>query len=770
MRQPVEVWAGIECSLNRVGNRYGDQLVRGGQYDRPEDVDRLAALGVRAVRFPVLWERVVALGASAWKWTDDCLERLRAHGIAPIIGLLHHGSGPANTSLIDPRFPAQLARFARTVAERYPWVDRFTPINEPLTTARFSALYGHWYPHARSPRDFARAVITQCQAIVAAMRAIREVTPHARLVQTEDLGKTHSRECLRYQAEFENERRWLTFDLLCGRVRGRHPLVKYLRWAGIASRELDAFAENACPPDIIGINHYLTSERFLDEQLASYPESTHGGNHRHRYADVEAVRVLRDGLAGPYTLMRETWERYRAPVAVTEAHLACTREQQLRWLDEVWRSASQLRGEGANIVAVTAWSAFGAHDWSSLLRRDDGVYEAGLFDIRAPEPRPTALARMVQSLALCGSYDHPALHGPGWWRSDERLTYPPVSLRAPRAAHAFIPRAPAATTRPMLIVGATGTLGRAVVRACEVRGIKHWALTRRELDIADANAVAAAVARHRPWAIVNCAGFVRVDDAERERGACQRENVDGARVLAAACAAAGARFVTVSTDLVFDGHKRAPYVETDDVRPLCEYGRTKAEAEAMVLAANPQALVIRTAAFFGDHDPYNFVTCALQSLASGQTYTAISDIVVSPTYVPDLVEGMLDLLIDGESGVWHLANGGAVTWEELARRAAHTVGVSTANLRAVPVEELGLAAPRPRYTALESVRGTLLSPLDDALQRYARARAWEQSYGGVTSAGTHGPVNQPKRSSRNSTPSTHDGSRAALLARAQDQV
>ena len=128
-------------------------------------------------------------------------------------------------------------------------------------------------------------------------------------------------------------------------------------------------------------------------------------------------------------------------------------------------------------------------------------------------------------------------------------------------------------------------------------------------------------------------------------------------------------------------------------------------------------------------------------------------------------------LIDGDGKLVD-ANGGAVTWEELARRAAHTVGVSTANLRAVPVEELGLAAPRPRYTALESVRGTLLSPLDDALQRYARARAWEQSYGGATSAGTHGPVNQPKRSFRNSTstPSTHDSSRAALLARAQDQV
>jgi dTDP-4-dehydrorhamnose reductase len=229
---------------------------------------------------------------------------------------------------------------------------------------------------------------------------------------------------------------------------------------------------------------------------------------------------------------------------------------------------------------------------------------------------------------------------------------------------------------------------------------------------------------------VNCAGFVRVDDAERERHACQRENVDGARVLAAACADTGTRFVTVSTDLVFDGHKRVPYVEADSVRPLCEYGRSKAEAEALVLATDPRALIIRSAAFFGGHDQYNFVTLALQSLASGNPYTAISDVVVSPTYVPDLVDAMLDLLIDGESGVWHVATGGAVTWEELARRAARTVGVSTATLRAVPLEELGLQAKRPRYTALGSSRGTLLGPLDDALRRYARTRAWEQVHDG----------------------------------------
>ena len=139
-----------------------------------------------------------------------------------------------------------------------------------------------------------------------------------------------------------------------------------------------------------------------------------------------------------------------------------------------------------------------------------------------------------------------------------------------------------------------------------------------------------------------------------------------------------------------------PYVETDAAKPLCEYGRSKAEAETRVLTANPDAFVVRTAAFFGDHDQHNFVTRALQSLAAGEPCIAISDVVVSPTYVPDLVEAMLDLLIDGERGIWHLASEGAVTWEELARRAARIAGVSAATLRAVPVDELGLSATRAR--------------------------------------------------------------------------
>lgn len=723
VREGIEVWAGLECSYNRVGERYFDQLDRCRLYEDTDALDRLAALGIRALRFPVVWERYCALGERAWAWTDASLEQLRRRGIAPIVGLVHHGSGPEGVSLLDEAFPERLAGFARLVAERYPWVERFTPINEPLTTARFATLYGHWYPHVKSPQHFARAVLIQIRAISAAMRAIRDVSPNAVLVQTEDLGKTYASEVLRYQADFENERRWLTYDLLCGRVIGRHPMAAFLRWAGVPNRDLEAVAASPCPPDIIGVNHYLTSERYLDHRLDRYPLQTHGGNHRHRYADVEAVRVLARGVAGPYGLLRETWQRYQLPLAVTEAHLACTREHQLRWLDEVWHAALRLRREGADVRAVTAWSAYGAWDWSSLLTRTDGNYESGLFDARGRRPRPTALAAMVRSIATHGSFDHPVLHSPGWWRSERRLTYAPL----PSALRLTVTSTPrSGRARPVLIVGCHGTLGRAVTRACDARELEHVALPRTALDIADEHAVAQTLALLRPWCVINCAGFVRVDDAERERNACRRTNAEGAATLARACASHGAKLVTFSTDLVFDGAKRSPYVESDAVRPLCEYGRTKAEAERAVLVAARDALIVRTAAFFGDHDDYNFVTLALRALAAGEPFEVTNDVVVSPTYVPDLVDSVLDLAIDNAHGVWHLTNDGAVTWEELAREAARVAEVGTSSLRGVSVAELRLPAPRPLYTAMTSERATIMAPLGDALTRYARARSWER--------------------------------------------
>lgn len=277
--------------------------------------------------------------------------------------------------------------------------------------------------------------------------------------------------------------------------------------------------------------------------------------------------------------------------------------------------------------------------------------------------------------------------------------------------------------QPVLITGATGTLGRAFIRLCGERRLACVALTRAELDIADPDQVAAALDRTEPWLVVNAAGYVRVDDAEADRERCHRDNALGAEIIARACARRGVGLVAFSSDLVFDGATRVPYHEADRPAPLGVYGRTKHEAEARVLDAHPRALVVRTSAFFGPWDEHNFVTVALRELAARRPVRAAADTVVSPTYVPDLVHACLDLAIDGEAGLWHLANAGAATWAELATAAAQLAGHPAELIEAVPAVALAWRAPRPAFSALGSMRGALLPPWPDALARYHTARA-----------------------------------------------
>jgi dTDP-4-dehydrorhamnose reductase len=147
----------------------------------------------------------------------------------------------------------------------------------------------------------------------------------------------------------------------------------------------------------------------------------------------------------------------------------------------------------------------------------------------------------------------------------------------------------------------------------------------------------------------------------------------------------------------------------------------------MVLSVDPRALVIRTSAFFGPWDQHNFLTVALRSIAAGRTFGAADDATVSPTYLPDLADACLDLLIDGEQGIWHLVNSGAATWAELARRAAELAGLNAALVEGRPMETFGLAALRPRNSALVSGRGTLLPSLDHALRRYIHEAGYGQA-------------------------------------------
>jgi dTDP-4-dehydrorhamnose reductase len=329
---------------------------------------------------------------------------------------------------------------------------------------------------------------------------------------------------------------------------------------------------------------------------------------------------------------------------------------------------------------------------------------------------------MMRELASGRPLSHPVLQGQGWWRRPGRFLAKPVATSTAVADIAERGQFRSTFPQPILISGATGTLGRAFARVCERRNLSYHVLTRQEMDIADPASVEAAIVRFKPWAIINAGGYVRVDDAERESERCMRENAHGPTILALAAIRHGLRFMTFSSDLVFDGTLGRPYVESDRVAPLGVYGRSKAEAERRVLDSDPQALVIRTSAFFGPWDEHNFVTQALGALGNGQPFAACSDQVVSPTYVPDLVNACLDLLIDRECGLWHLSNGEAMNWAELARRACAAAGIEPAGLEERTAAELGLGAARPLHSPLSSERGLLLPSFEDALGRYLRER------------------------------------------------
>jgi len=503
---PLEMWGGVECTFNRVGDTYFNQLEKSGHSYRLSDLDLFADLGIKAIRYPILWELMAPDNYDEidWSWADERLNRLREIGIRPIVEFVHHGSGPEYAPITTPEFAVGLAHFAGQVAERYPWLDAYTPVNEPLTTARFCGLYGLWYPHGRDNQTFARVLVNQCRAGVLGMEAIRRVNHSAQLIQTEDLGRMYSTPAMANEAEFQNERRWFTFDLMLGRVDCAHPLWPFLVQNGIEPAELEWLAANPTRLDIIGIDYYPTSDRYFDEDLDRYPSHYIALSQEDKpYVNIEAVRVLDTPICGFKGRLLEAWERYNLPVAIAEAHLACTREEQLRWVAEAWQAAQDARELGADVRSVTAWSLLGSFNWNNLVTRDENYYEVGVFDLHASLPRPTALVQLIRELAAGQEPTHPTLAQRGWWNLPSRSLYPPTPYPSACVDLTLYSQQneDKKLAQPLLIIGATSSLVTAFARECDIRGLPYCAISGQ--DITDNMGIEIILSVVRPWAIIN---------------------------------------------------------------------------------------------------------------------------------------------------------------------------------------------------------------------------------------------------------------------------
>ena len=277
----------------------------------------------------------------------------------------------------------------------------------------------------------------------------------------------------------------------------------------------------------------------------------------------------------------------------------------------------------------------------------------------------------------------------------------------------------------VLVTGAGGMLGQDVGEELKSRGYEVIPLTRAELDITDGRAVREALSRHEPQAIINCAAYTKVDQAEEEYQKALEVNALGVRNLALACREADAVLVHISTDYVFDGSRFKPWGIYDQRNPINAYGQSKYLGERFLETIAPKYFLVRTSWLFGEHGP-NFVETILKLAQEMECLTVVDDQWGCPTYTRDLARALADLLESGCYGVYHITNQGATTWYHFAREIVAAAGLSTP-VKPVTSAEFPRPAKRPAYSVLdpfplEETIGYLLPPWPDAFRRYLASK------------------------------------------------
>lgn len=373
------VATGIECSAPRIdGGHRQDELRKTGHWDRVEDdLAAVAAFGITSLRYGIPFHVVAADPERLdWAWTDRAMAALQANGIEPIADLLHFGVPDDLDGFIDPRLPERFAAYAAAFAERYPWVRAYTPVNEPLVSATFSARLGWWNERRTDDRSFTQAIDGVSACAVLAMEAIRARRPDAIFLQSDACeGYRPMTASAIPEATFRNALRFVTFDLTYGR-RPAPVVVDWLAGNGIGEDRLTWFAEHGSSEGcIVGHDYYVGNEWQIeaDGRIVQATE-------RQGYAAL--AREYHERLGLPFMLSETNWDGVEAPA----------------WLAEVWNGAMQLRLEGLPIRGF-CWYGFVDHvDWDSILREDAGRPNAcGLVDL---ERRAHPVGEAYRALAL----------------------------------------------------------------------------------------------------------------------------------------------------------------------------------------------------------------------------------------------------------------------------------------------------------------------------------------------------------------------------------
>jgi dTDP-4-dehydrorhamnose reductase len=291
------------------------------------------------------------------------------------------------------------------------------------------------------------------------------------------------------------------------------------------------------------------------------------------------------------------------------------------------------------------------------------------------------------------------------------------------------PRVGGAAGGRFIVIGATGQLGSDLVRTFDRPG-ELIPLGSRDLDVLDAARVRSTLADLRPTMVINATAYNFLDRAEEERSRAFALNAEAVGSLAATCHDLGGVFVHFSTDYVFDGAKRTPYMETDAPAPLGAYGESKLAGERLAVERCERTVIFRVSGLFGiagTSGKGNFVETMLRLAREGKPLRVVADQVLGPSYTLDLARKVWAVLPKATHSLYHLTSGGQTSWYDFARRAFALAGV-TADITPVTAAEFGARAPRPAYSVLGHAHLAALGeddlrPWDAALAAYIAERS-----------------------------------------------
>ena len=368
MISPFMFATGIENSYPTIqGGKFRvDEMQKCGHYEKwRTDFDCVEDLGLRVLRYgPPLYSTWLGPDRHDWDFADLTFGELLARDVMPIADLCHFGVPDWIGNFQNPDFPKLFAVYARAFAERFPWVQLYTPVNEMLICARFSASYGWWNEQLKSERAFVTALKHIVKANVLAMQAILEVRPDAIFVQSEATAYNHADSPSAIgPAEIANSKRFLSLDLNYGR-RVDSEMYEYLMDNGMTREEYHFFFGNGLKQHcIMGNDYYITNE--------------------HRVA--ADGRTLPSGeIFGYHVITSQYHDRYMLPVMHTETNLAQgpNGDEAVKWLWKEWANVMRVRNNGMPIVGFTWYSLTDQVDWDTALREDNGrLHPVGLYDL-----------------------------------------------------------------------------------------------------------------------------------------------------------------------------------------------------------------------------------------------------------------------------------------------------------------------------------------------------------------------------------------------------